>query len=66
MAIKSEVRLFILNCLVWCPGQNKRIAPLFIPWMSLKATKGLALTTKIDCNKTAIGLPTTYHVCSVP
>jgi hypothetical protein len=21
-------------CLVWCPGQNKRIAPLFPPWMS--------------------------------
>jgi hypothetical protein len=28
--------------LVWCPGQNKRIAPL---------------TPEIDCNKTVMGLP---------
>jgi hypothetical protein len=21
-------------CLVWCPGRNIRIAPLFLPWMS--------------------------------
>jgi hypothetical protein len=41
---------------VWCPGQNKRIAPL--SWKSLKATKGLiALTPEIDCNKTAMALP---------
>jgi hypothetical protein len=36
---------------VWCPGQNKRIAHLFLPRMSLKATKGL------DYDRTAMGLP---------
>jgi hypothetical protein len=41
-------------CLVWCPGQNKRIAPLSF----LHGIKGLiALTPEIDCNKTAMGLP---------
>jgi hypothetical protein len=43
---------------VWCPGQNKRISPLFPPWMWLKATKGLtALTPEIDCDQAAMDLP---------
>jgi hypothetical protein len=43
----------------WTPGQNKRIAPLFLPWMSYKATKGLiAFKPEIDCDQMAIGLPT--------
>jgi hypothetical protein len=45
--------------LVWCPGQNKRIAPLsFLHGCRKKATKGLTvLTPEIDCDQTAIGLP---------
>jgi hypothetical protein len=36
---------------VWCPGQNKRIAPLsFLHGL-------IALTPEIDYNKTAMGLP---------
>jgi hypothetical protein len=47
---------------MWCPGPNKRIAPLSVFLSSsmdvVKATKGLtALTPEIDCGQTAMGLP---------
>jgi hypothetical protein len=47
---------------VWCPGQNKRIAPLSFLLKStvdvVKGDKGLiALTPEINYNKTAMGLP---------
>jgi hypothetical protein len=45
---------------MWCPRQNKRIAPLsyFHECHNMRqATKGLtALTPEIDCDQTAIGL----------
>jgi hypothetical protein len=53
-----------VNGLVWCPGQNKRIAPLPFFYGCRKETKGLtALTSEIDCDQAAIGLP--HHVCSI-
>jgi hypothetical protein len=55
--VRSRSGSLIINY-VWCPGQNKRIAPLFLPWMSQKATKGItALTLEIDCDQTTMGLP---------
>jgi hypothetical protein len=50
--------IIVDKCLVWCPGQDKRIAPLFHPRMSLKATEG-AFTpeTEVDCDQMAMGLP---------
>jgi hypothetical protein len=35
----------------------------FLPWMSLKATKGLTLTPEMDCDQTTMGLiPVTSRV----
>jgi hypothetical protein len=48
---------FLFPCLVWCPGQNKIIAPLYFLHGCRKATKGLIAVTEIDCNETAMGLP---------
>jgi hypothetical protein len=46
---------------MWCPGQNKRIAPISLPWMSQKATKGLiAFTPEIDCDQSD-GLTPHYY-----
>jgi hypothetical protein len=45
----------VLWCLVWWPGQYKRIAPLSI---FHGCRKGLiAFTPEIDCDQTAMGLP---------
>jgi hypothetical protein len=41
--LNKTVRKFE-TCLVWCPGQNKRIASLPYLWMSKKVTKGLNST----------------------
>jgi hypothetical protein len=43
---------------VWCPGQNKRIAPLSLFHECRKrATKGLtALTPEVRCDQTAMDL----------
>jgi hypothetical protein len=35
----SSVFIQFIYCLVWCPGHNIRIAPLFLPRMSKKATR---------------------------
>jgi hypothetical protein len=43
--------------LVWCPGQNKRIAPLSFLHGCRKRRGLMALTPEIGCNKTAMGLP---------
>jgi hypothetical protein len=44
--------------LVWCPGQNKRIAPLsFFHGCRKRRLKDEALTHEVDCDQTAMGLP---------
>jgi hypothetical protein len=50
----------ISSRVVWCPGQNIRIAPLFFLHGCLRRlkTNGLiGLTPEIDCDQTAMGLP---------
>jgi hypothetical protein len=54
--MRTELFVMATRCLLWCPEQNKRIA-LFLPRMSLEATKGLiALTHEVDCDQTAMSL----------
>jgi hypothetical protein len=46
--------LYTYSSLVWCPGQNKRIAPL----SSMDVVKELGiitLTPEINCDQTAMG-----------
>jgi hypothetical protein len=45
----------IAGGLVWCSGQNKRIAPLTSSMDVVKASKGLiAFTPETPCDQTAI------------
>jgi hypothetical protein len=38
--------------------EQKNSTSPFLPWMSKKANKGLtALTSEMDCDRTAMGLP---------
>jgi hypothetical protein len=39
-------------------GTEQNSTPLFLPWMSYKATKGQTPSPpEVDCNQTAMGLP---------
>jgi hypothetical protein len=49
-----EISKFFI-CLVWCPEQNKRIAPLSLFRGCRKRV--IAFTPQIDCDQTAMGLP---------